>query len=171
MLINGRKMKPQGGFTLIELIVVMLILAILGVTAAPKFWNFQKDARISALNGLKSAIDSANALTFGKSAMIAIEDKAIGKIPGTGADVNVGAVDVVYGYPAQIATGLGIAVTGLGFDTAGKSDWLATNDSEGGNVTGLTIQPRSGAKANCFVTFKQATANLPATATITTTGC
>ncbi|MGL4893853.1 MAG: type II secretion system protein, partial [Shewanella sp.] len=45
-------MKKQQGFTLIELVVVIIILGILAVTAAPKFINLQGDARVSALNGL-----------------------------------------------------------------------------------------------------------------------
>ncbi|MGL4750761.1 MAG: type II secretion system protein, partial [Shewanella sp.] len=38
-------MKRQQGFTLIELVVVIIILGILAVTAAPKFINLQSDAR------------------------------------------------------------------------------------------------------------------------------
>ena len=50
-------MKRQGGFTLIELVVVIVILGILAVTAAPRFLNLQDDARDSALEGLKGAIE------------------------------------------------------------------------------------------------------------------
>ncbi|WP_219592386.1 prepilin-type N-terminal cleavage/methylation domain-containing protein, partial [Aeromonas salmonicida] len=37
-------MKKQAGFTLIELVIVIIILGILAVTAAPKFLNLQGDA-------------------------------------------------------------------------------------------------------------------------------
>lgn len=40
-------MKKQAGFTLIELVIVIIILGILAVTAAPKFLNLQDDARKS----------------------------------------------------------------------------------------------------------------------------
>ncbi|GHY14243.1 MSHA biogenesis protein MshA [Vibrio cholerae] len=46
-------MKRQGGFTLIELVVVIVILGILAVTAAPRFLNLQGDARKASLQGLK----------------------------------------------------------------------------------------------------------------------
>ena len=56
-------MKRQQGFTLIELVVVIIILGILAVTAAPKFINLQSDARASAIQGLKTplVLDSPHA--------------------------------------------------------------------------------------------------------------
>ena len=52
-------MKNNQGFTLIELIVVIVILGILAVTAAPKFLNLQDDAHESRANGVFSAFTAA----------------------------------------------------------------------------------------------------------------
>ena len=49
----GSKMKPNG-FTLIELVITVIILAILATIALPRFINIQSDARVAALQGLKS---------------------------------------------------------------------------------------------------------------------
>ncbi len=40
-------MKKQAGFTLIELVVIIIILGILAVIAAPQFINLQSDARVA----------------------------------------------------------------------------------------------------------------------------
>ncbi|WP_274707216.1 prepilin-type N-terminal cleavage/methylation domain-containing protein [Aliidiomarina quisquiliarum] len=62
-------MKQQKGFTLIELIIVIVILGILAVTAAPRFFDFSKDARISTIGGLKAAIQGASQIGYANNAI------------------------------------------------------------------------------------------------------
>ena len=57
----------EQGFTLIELIVVIVILGILAVTAAPKFMNLTSDANSAVVKGLAGAIRSASQTIYAKS--------------------------------------------------------------------------------------------------------
>lgn len=62
---EGVKIKNKNnanGFTLIELIIVIVILGLLAVTAAPKFLDINKDARIASIKGLEGALKSTSEL-------------------------------------------------------------------------------------------------------------
>ncbi|MDD8058927.1 MULTISPECIES: type II secretion system protein [Shewanella] len=56
---NKLTSSGQAGFTLIELVVVIIILGLLAVVAAPKFINLKTDAHISAINGAVGSIKTA----------------------------------------------------------------------------------------------------------------
>ncbi|ENO3966072.1 type II secretion system protein [Vibrio vulnificus] len=72
-------MKNKQGFTFIELVVVMIILGILSVTAAPRFLNLQSDARKSTLEATKGALESAFQIFSGKAQVPSAEIKVDNK--------------------------------------------------------------------------------------------
>lgn len=69
MRLNHQKSK---GFTLIELVVVIVILGILAATAAPKFIDITSDANSAVIKGVKAAIDSMDKQVYAKSVILGI---------------------------------------------------------------------------------------------------
>ena len=57
-------MKKQSGFTLIELVVVIVILGILAAVAIPKFIDLRGNAETAAIEGVAGGLESANAINY-----------------------------------------------------------------------------------------------------------
>jgi len=93
------KMNNQG-FTLIELVIVIIILGILAATAAPKYIDLRSDAHTAVLKAISGSMEGASALVYGKALV-----KGVHTFAATGAPsdktVSVAGNDIVvhYGYP------------------------------------------------------------------------
>lgn len=91
-------MKTKG-FTLIELIVVIVILGILATTAAPKFINLKADAHTATLQGLAAAIEGAAAQIYGKSVVKGNHTKRRTFFDLPSVETEYGDIGITYGYP------------------------------------------------------------------------
>ena len=60
---RGFIVQRQSGFTLIELVTVIVILGILAAFAIPRFSGLESQARAAAVNGLAGSVKSASALS------------------------------------------------------------------------------------------------------------
>ncbi|MFB9137163.1 type II secretion system protein [Vibrio olivae] len=156
-------MKRQGGFTLIELVVVIVILGILAVTAAPRFLDLQGDARKASLQGLKGAMQGAAGIVYGKAAIDGVENS------DTVVSVSSGSttVDTLFGFPTATNSGIGSAVAGLN-DSQG--DWAPVS----GSVTSTSIQYTFNGRdtaTGCNVQYNQATSASEPTITVNGESC
>ena len=153
--------RNNGGFTLIELIVVIVILGILAVTAAPKFVDLQSDARLATLNGMKAAINSAVSLTYGKSLVKGVEKDPSGKK----VSINGEEVEVCYGYPCAAATkiqkvlDIGVFEACSGNSTSGNStsarDWCYTGGGDSESSIKIFVANGYSSGSKCYVEYTQ----------------
>ena len=91
-----RTTARQQGFTLIELIVVIVILGILAVTAAPKFMNLTSDANASVVKSLSGAVRTAAMQVYAKSRL---------NLNGSADDYHICAGDECVGQKSYYSSG------------------------------------------------------------------
>ncbi|WP_275426568.1 prepilin-type N-terminal cleavage/methylation domain-containing protein [Aeromonas salmonicida] len=102
-------MKKQAGFTLIELVIVIIILGILAVTAAPKFLNLQDDAKKAAANGVLAAVQSSAQLVYSRAVLDGKEKDETGNATVSGAGAT--AIKIFAGYPKASKDGIEAAIS------------------------------------------------------------
>jgi len=154
-------MKAQSGFTIIEMVAVIIIIALLAATALPKFTNLSGEARYSSLNALAGGLRAAASLS--KSKWSVAQSGNLNTVDFNGTWVSVIALTTAgsatvanLGYPTQTTTGINLAMDSWGSYSSG---------SEGDGA--YVYWPAGAATSNtCYVKYLSGTVTiLPTTTT------
>lgn len=145
-----KRLPKHAGFTLIELVVVIVILGILAVTAAPKFLDLSSDANTATLNAIKASMQSAATIVHGKSLIAGNQTT-----DETTVTVNGTPLDIAYGYPRSNDKGDWDAL--LEFDTDDFTSVLIGTGTVALYPTGMTPAP-TAITDSCIVYYQEATA-------------
>lgn len=166
-------MKRNQGFTLIELIIVIVILGILAVTAAPKFLNFSGDAKASVVKGIEGSVKAALALVNAKAQLAGTANAALScfdpatntvKALGSATACGNGEINLINGAPEATDTALKAVVelNDFKFSVANSLVYI------GPDVVDTSVNPIAPA---CYALYTPATGTAAATVEAVTTGC
>lgn len=149
------------GFTLIELVVVIVILGIISVTAAPRFIDLNTDARISKLEALEGAMRSA-------SNLVNLKAKVENKLDcATDPTIDLGAESITLrcGYPCPHPSGIANAV-----DTDASFEWIGGNC--GGQLGAIDVRLANAPDpSTCKIRYSSARETREPGYALTTSGC
>ena len=133
-----RSVESQGGFTFVELVVVIVILGILAATAVPKFINVSANARAAAVQGVAGGLESATAVNYGGRSVANTNGVAVTSCATSAATLTSGTLPVVTGGTYAFSNGAKTVA-------AGQTTACTINFTNNGvtatavaNITGIT---------------------------------
>ena len=138
----------QRGFTLIELVIVIVILGILAAAALPRFSDLSQDARIASLNGVAGSLRSGAAIAHATQL-------AKGYASNIGVSLEGASIGMTQGYP----TAAGISGVVGNYDGFTFQAYVTSSEFRLSNLT------------SCRVNYAEASGGGTYTVSITSNGC
>ncbi|MFT4812525.1 MAG: MSHA pilin protein MshA [Marinoscillum sp.] len=156
---QGNKSYAQG-FTLIELVMVIVILGVLSAFALPRFADMSTDARVAKLEALEGAMRSAISLVHTKAI---IENKTDCSTDPT-IEMEGQTITLRCGYPCPHPNGIGNAVAADGYT------WIGGNC--GGVLGNINVRINDAPDPiDCNIRYGASNGSRPPILTLTNNGC
>ena len=148
-------MRKESGFTLIELVVVIVILGILAAFAVPRFVGMQDEARTSTVKGLKGSLHGAASLAHAK--LLANQTEPV----SNNYNMTIQGQDVEFAgdttWPAAEMDGIGNMIQ----DLSGFSNSTSCESIDGETDTCIQFYPQGATSSDCHVEYGLTTEGYP----------